>query len=98
LNRRDRRERRRPRVVEQKNIRKEDIAGVMCIWRDCGAVYSGDPPAGWLFLRVGRPDLVRREVHELVDASLCPEHAVELMLNLKQFVDPALLSDPEGRA
>jgi hypothetical protein len=56
------------------------------------------PGPGWLFLRVGRPDPVRKEVHELVDAALCPEHAAELERNLKQPVDPALLSDPEGRA
>jgi hypothetical protein len=91
-------ERRRPRVVELKKIRKEDIAGGICIWRDCGADYSGDPPEGWVFLRVGRPDPVQKAVHTLVDAALCPEHAAELERNLKQPVDPALLSDPEGRA
>jgi hypothetical protein len=66
--------------------------------RDSGADYSGDPPEGWVFLRVGRPDPVQKAVHTLVEAALCAEHAAELELNLEQPVDPALLSDPEGRA
>jgi hypothetical protein len=69
-----------------------EVEGCLCAWAGCGASFSEEMPAGWVYLLmwwspVATPDLTIGSVSGSPfckrDAVLCPLHAKELESKLK---------------
>jgi hypothetical protein len=88
-------------VVEE--VELATLRGTMCAWNGCGETFADDMPPGWVWLLAywaKRPsvDLADPEAKWMRDAALCPAHARDLDLQLKEIPGSALFGPPHGEA
>ena len=95
-------------TFELKMIPANELAGVVCAWRDCEATCKpskdGDLPRGWSALLLTRGyrhyDYILSipPSYCLRDAVLCPEHTRQLDSELLEDLGRELLGPPAGAA